>query len=105
MKGAFFAVVAVVGSSFLLGCQRPHLPESPLPAVLSDREALVLAEQYLADGTDTPRELKRMEATGQGYLLAYESPFDPGLVPPKETRLVTVHHDGVVRELIFDEGR
>jgi hypothetical protein len=105
MKAASLSLAAVALMVSPLACQRAHLPPSPVPAVLSEREAYLLAEQYLRQTDDSPRVLTGIGPTGDGHLLHYHGLYLPQLRPPITTRLVIVHHDGDVRELHFTEGR
>lgn len=92
---------ALFGSSLLIsGCAT--LPASPVPAPLSDRQAVVLAEEYLdQQGIDEPRFVNDVEPTGDGNFVSFRSGFNAAANPPVATRLIEVKHDGSVRQLRF----
>ncbi len=95
------AAAAMIGSSLLAGgCAT--LPASPVPAPLSDRQAIVLADEYLDQrGIDEPRFVSYVEPTGYGNLVSVRGSFDPDAKPPVPSRLIMVKHDGDVREIRF----
>ncbi len=90
----------------LLGCSNArHFPESPVPAVLTDREAVSIADEFLRDHEISTRVVTSIEPQDWGYLVGYHSTFDPNLRPPKVSHLVAVQNDGDVREWTFRRGR
>jgi hypothetical protein len=86
-------------------CSHSQLPGSPVPAVFTDIQAARLADSYLAQHNTPPLALHSAQQLDDGYLLSYQSMFDPAATPPKESRLVVVNFDGTVRELSFKKGR
>jgi hypothetical protein len=97
--------LATLAVCTLVGCNAQHFPASPVPAVLTDREAVSLADRYLADREIATSVVTNIEPQDWGYLVGYHSTFDPNLRPPKLSRLVAVKNDGDVREWTFREGR
>ena len=101
------AVVALFVSSsaaFVVGCNAAHdFPPSPVNAVLTDREAVRLAELHLneIDPQANPRDVVTIDSTGDGTLVGFNTFFDETRVPPKQSRLVMVEHDGTTREVTF----
>ena len=99
------AAAALIGSSLLAGCGSKNLPASPVPAPLSDVEAVSVAEDYLDERQPDERLLvSSVEPTGDGNLVSFRSSFDAEADPPIASRLVEVKHDGSVRELRFRKG-
>ncbi len=94
---------AMIGSSLLAGgCAT--LPASPVAAPLSDRQAIVLADEYLdQQGIDEPRFVSYVEPTGYGNLVSVRSSFDADAKPPIPSRLIMVKHNGDVHEIRFRE--
>ena len=72
----------------------------PVPAQLSDRQAAVLASNYL-DGkvVGSPRTLVSEEKQHEGWWLRYNGPFSSASKPPQGSYLVDVNNDGTVREV------
>ncbi len=99
------ATTALLGGSLLVGgCAT--LPASPVPAPLSDRQAVSLAEDFFdQQGFDEPRFVNYVEPTGDGNFVSFRGGFDTGANPPMPTRLVEVKHDGAVREITFRRNR
>jgi hypothetical protein len=78
----------------------PPDPGSPVPAQLTDRQASVLARDYLdTKKVATPRTLVGEEKQQQGWWLWYDSAFDPAAKPPQARYLVDVNNDGTVHEV------
>jgi hypothetical protein len=105
-----FPLVSVALLCVAAGCNSKMYPASPVPAVLSDREAVRLADLHLDQldqhaGESRPRDVVSIEPTDDGHLVAYHSYFDETMRPPKESRLVLVKHTGDARELTFRQGR
>ena len=93
-----------VGSSLLVGCasESTSLPASPVPAPLSDKQSITLAEEYLdAHNMDEPRMISSVRPMGDGNLVSFHSGFDAGGKPPVQTRLVMAKHNGSVHEIKF----
>jgi hypothetical protein len=89
------------------GCSSaPRLPATPVPAALNDYQAAVMADRYVDQQShiNRPVEIYSIRPMGWGYLVAYQSDFNPELRPPKEWHLITVKHDGSTRELEFRRG-
>jgi hypothetical protein len=85
-------------------CASEKYPASPVPAAMSDLEAARLADIKLAQRDMAPRVLHSAEQTRDGWLLAYQSPFNTAMTPPTEWRLVEVKNTGEVREITFRKG-
>ncbi|HEV2296124.1 MAG TPA: hypothetical protein VGR35_19930 [Tepidisphaeraceae bacterium] len=99
------AAAALLGSSLLVGCAS-RLPDSPVPAPLSDLQAIELADAYLDERqTEDERFVNNVEPTGDGNIVSFRSGFDPTARPPAVTRLIEVEHDGSVREIRFRRRR
>jgi hypothetical protein len=97
------AFAALVGSSLLVGCaSHESFPASPVPAPLSDKQAISLAEEYLDQhNVDERRMVSSVEPTGDGNLVSFHTGFAAGAKPPTQSRLVMVKHTGSVREITF----
>ena len=82
---------------------KPSLPASPVPGVLTDMQAALMADAFLADRSPAvaPRHIKFIQPTGDGYLVAFHTSYVGDDKPPIESHLVSVKHDGDVRELMF----
>jgi hypothetical protein len=83
-------------------CSSSKYPDSPVPAALSEIEAIRLADLKLAQRDMAARHVISAEQKNDGWLLAYASPFSAGSTPPKEWTLVEVLNTGTVREIRFD---
>ncbi len=81
------------------------LPPSPVPAALSDREAESMARTYLSDHDVDNVQLHSIRPGKSGYLVAYQTTYEEGQLPPKTWRLVDVNNDGEVRALEFRKNR
>jgi hypothetical protein len=84
------------------GCSSQSYPASPVPARLSDRDAVFFARNYLAQKNAPPATLVGIQPAEQGTLLEYQTLFQPNATPPREWRLLNVNHTGAVREVTFD---
>ena len=108
MKSHAALVVAaslVVGG--LAGCAKDEDYASRPSAILTDREAVRLAELHLDDtaAEASPRDVVAIDTTdqGRGHIVAFQTFFDETQRPPKQSRLVVVDHDGDVREVSFKD--
>ena len=97
------AALTVGGCSLVGGCSAAsdHLPASPVPAPLSDRQAITLASDYLDRHNMDERHVCSVEPSGDGNLVTVRSGFDAAAKPPVQSRLVLVKHTGAVREITF----
>ena len=84
-------------------CSSGTFPASPVPAALSETQAIRLADVKLAQRDMAARHVISAEQKCDGWLLAYASPFNTGTTPPKEWTLVEVLNTGTVREIRFDK--
>jgi hypothetical protein len=82
-------------------CAGTNYPASPVPAAMTETQAIKLADIKLAQRDMAPRVLVGTDQKGDGWLLAYESPFNTAMMAPKESRLVEVLNTGEVREIRF----
>ena len=80
-------------------------PASPVPAPLSDFEAVRLADAYQVAHRSPPMVITSMEQQPDGYRLAYETLIHLDEQPPKESHLFIVQNDGDVREIEFRKNR
>ena len=81
------------------------LPPSPISAQLTDIEAESMARTHLSDrGIDNVR-LDSIRPDKTGYLVAYQTEYEEGALPPKEWHLVDVNNDGAIRELEWRKNR
>jgi hypothetical protein len=85
------------------GCaSAPPLPRSPIPAPLTETQAMILAEEYLDDqGVPDDRFIASVEPLEDGKLVSFRSRFDEDGKPPVQSRLVEVKNKGTVREITF----
>src|SRR5688572_30354603 len=79
-------------------------PASPVPAAMTDHQAVRLSDIKLLQRDMAPRVLHSAEQKGDGWLLAYQTPFNAGATSPKEWQLVEVLNTGEVREIMFEEN-
>jgi hypothetical protein len=98
----------VVGSALLVvGCassESVSYPASPVPAPLSDKQSIAIAEEYLDQhNVDEPRMVDSVRRFGDANLVSFRTGFDAGAKPPVQTRLVMVKHDGLARGIAFDK--
>ena len=96
----FVSALAAVG-----GCSSDAYPPSPVQAVLTDGEAVRLAELHLndIDPQANPRDVVSIEQTGDGTLVGFNTFYDETHTPPKQSRLVMVEHSGKTREVVFSD--
>ena len=98
----------VVGSALFVGCassESVSYPASPVPAPLSDKQSIAIAEEYLDQhNVDEPRMVSAVRPFGDANLVSFRTGFDAGAKPPVQTRLVMVKHDGSAREIRFDKN-
>ena len=80
-------------------------PASPVPAALTDVEAARLADVYQTQHKSPPLVLVTAEPQPDGYLMSYQSLFDPVGSPPKQARMFIVRNDGAVREITFKKDQ
>jgi hypothetical protein len=81
-------------------CASAPDPGSPVPAPLSDRQANLMARQYLNEhNVSGPRLLASERKQPRGWWLRYEGPFDPQAKPPQASYFVEVDNDGTVRNM------
>jgi hypothetical protein len=99
------AFAAVVLPMVACSCASHHYPASPVPAALSDREAMQAAETVLADRGTAPGIFTDAIRTEDGWLVSYKTDFDPSRTPPKEVHLVAVNTNGTAREYTFRKDR
>ena len=104
------AAVAAVASLLLsgvVGCAGGggDYPASPVNTILTDREAVRLAELHLdeIDPNAGPRDVVTVEPTheGNGQVVGFQTFFDESRQAPKVWRLVMVEHDGDVKEIRY----
>ncbi len=81
------------------------LPPSPVPAALTDREAESMARTYLSDHDVDNAQLHGIRPDKTGYLVAYQTTYEEGQLPPKTWRLIEVNNEGAVRELEWRKNR
>jgi hypothetical protein len=105
-RRAAVAAALFASATLSVGCSSSHdYPASPVNAVLTDREAVRLAELHLndIDPQANPRDVVAMEPTCTGYVVSFNTYFDETHVPPKQSRVVMVENDGDVREVRFSD--
>ena len=90
------ALAALVLPFAAASCSSDTYSASPVPAALSDREAMRLAQPALADRGAPPGIFTDTIRTGDGWLVGYKTDLDPSRQPPREYHLVAVKHDGTV---------
>jgi hypothetical protein len=74
-------------------------PAQPVPAQLTDMQAMTLAQQYLDQhAVASPRTCTAEEQQCDGWWLYYKSPFDAAAKPPTLSYLIQVHNDGRVEQ-------
>jgi hypothetical protein len=106
-RSALLATASLAMAGLLVGgCAKDDMP-ARTHAILTDREAVRLAELHL-DDTDAdavPRDVVSIEQSheGRGHIVGFHSFFDETERAPKQSRLVMVDHDGDVRELTFKD--
>jgi len=106
-RAAIVAAASIVVAGLVGGCAKDDM-SARTHAILTDREAVRLAELHL-DDTDpdnaAPRDVVSVETAheGRGHIVAFHTFFDETERPPKQSRLVMVDHDGDVRELTFKD--
>jgi len=106
-RPALLAAASLAVAGLLVGgCAKDDM-SSRTHAMLTDREAVRLAELHL-DDTDSdaaPRDVVSIEQSheGRGYIVGFNTFFDETERPPSQSRLVMVDHDGDVRELNFKD--
>ena len=79
-------------------------PASPVPGVLSDRQAVLLADAHLNEREIPARTPILVEPQRWGWLVMHHTHFNPVEMPPIQSHLVAVNHDGSVRTWTFEEG-
>jgi hypothetical protein len=95
-RSALFLALPLLAAS----CASAPDPGSPVPAQLSDRQANLMARQYLTThNVSAPRVLVSEQKQPRGWWLRYEGPFDPQARPPQASYLVEVDNDGTVRDI------
>jgi hypothetical protein len=91
----------------LVGCAKDDDMSSRTHGVLSDREAVRLAELHLNDTAPeaSPRDVTSIETStdGKGHIVVFNTFFDETQRPPKQSRMVMVDHDGDAREVTFKD--
>jgi hypothetical protein len=99
------ALAALVLPLAACSCASEPLPSSPVPAILSDQEAMSLAHRSLMDRGTAPGVFVSAEPLCDGYLLGYRTDFDMSRQPPAESHLLVVKNSGVVDEPTFSAHR
>jgi hypothetical protein len=107
-RAALMVAASMVMAGLVGGCAKDDDMSSRTHAILTDREAVRLAELHLDDtdpGESKPRDVVAIDTTheGKGHLVAFQTFFDEDERAPKMSRLVEVDHDGDVRELTFED--
>ena len=92
-------LTAVALIALAAGCSSHPVVYRSGTAPLTDLEAARLGRVYMNPRGDRSVWLHSMERQGDGYMLAYTTPFDQIGQPPKESRLIVVHDDGTIREI------
>ncbi len=105
MRQLLFLGVAAATLGVSMSCTSRHLPASPVPAPLTDMQAMRMGRAYIQDHGQVPAGLVGIQRSKWGYLLLYNSAFDPAATPPKQSHLLAVHNDGLVKEYVFEGGR
>jgi hypothetical protein len=105
-RATLLAAASLAVAGLLGGCAKDDM-SARTHAILTDREAVRLAELHI-DDTDAdaaPRDVVSVEQSheGRGHIVGFHSFFDETQRAPKQSRLVMVDHDGDVRELTFKD--
>ena len=75
-------------------------PAQPVPAALTDRQAVTLAQEYLKqNAVPTTGLIIGEERQPNGWWLYYQTAFDASARPPSLCYLIRVHDDGTVDQL------
>ena len=106
-RAALLAAASLAMAGLLVGgCVKDDM-SARTHAILTDREAVRLAELHLDDTASdaAPRDVVSVEQSheGRGHIVGFHTFFDETERAPKQSRLVMVDHDGDVRELTFKD--
>ncbi len=105
MRSGLFPALALCALGTCVSCASHHLPASPVPASLSEMDAMRMGERFMHQQRNLPSaQLVSAQRDKWGYLLIYHTVFNPYGTPPSESHLVAVHNDGTIRELTFAKG-
>ena len=75
-------------------------PSQPIPAALTDRQAAVLAHDYLREhAVPTTGLIAAEERESDGWRLYYETAFDASARPPSLAYVLRVRDDGTVDQV------
>ena len=101
-RAAFAALVLPLAAASCSSAD--HYPASPVPAAMTEIQAMRLAQPVLADRGAPPGIFTDVIRTGDGFLVGYKTDFEPSRQPPREYHLVVVRNNGTVFDQVYREG-
>jgi hypothetical protein len=101
MRHALLSAAAV--SLLLSAASCTSLPDSPVPAPMTDLQAGRLADEYLDDADVGERIITSIEPHGHGYFVSHKTDVDDADETSPRWYVVDVRHDGDMRMVDFED--